>query len=102
MKMDKKAVEHLKKLAKIDLTELETEQIQRELSDILSFVEKLNELDSDDVPATNQVTGLEDVVRADEATYNFEKSDMVQTMPDADEQGHLKVHAVFTEDSPSN
>ena len=42
------------------------------------------------------------VLRTDIADYTFEKSDMVSTMPEVDENGALKVRAVFTEDSPSH
>ncbi len=86
----------------MDLTTEEEEVLPSQLSDILDFVEKLSEVDTDNVPPTSQVTGLEDIMRADEATYTFEKSDMTKCMPDTDEQGHLRVHAVFTDDSPSH
>ena len=102
MKLDKNTVHHLAKLAKMQLSDEETTTIQKELSDILDFVETINELDLNNVQPTSQVTGLEDVMRQDEANYNFEKSDMITTMPDTNDEGFLRVHAVFTEDSPSH
>lgn len=102
MKLDKKTVAHLAGLAKIELSEAEQESIQNELSAILDVVDVLNSVSTEAVEPTSQVTGLQNVVRADEENYTFEKSDMLATMPDVTEEGQLKVHAVFTGESPSH
>lgn len=65
MKLKKQEVEHLGKLAKLALTDEEKEFYAAELSAILEFVEQLQEVDTENVEETCQVTGLEDVYRED-------------------------------------
>ena len=103
MALTEEQIKHIAKLAKIELKGDEIQSLSRDMNDIIEFVEQLNQLNTDGVPETSQVTGLENVLRADEDTYTFEKSDMVATMPEVSAEGYLRVHAVFNEDeSPSN
>ncbi|HKZ72047.1 MAG TPA: Asp-tRNA(Asn)/Glu-tRNA(Gln) amidotransferase subunit GatC, partial [Nitrospirota bacterium] len=55
MKITRKEVEHVAKLARLALREEEVEQLTRQLSDILTYVEKLNELDTRNVEPTSHV-----------------------------------------------
>ncbi len=102
MKITPEELDTLAKLAKLELSGDERKALQKDLSAILDFVEQLNELDTRDVPPTSQVTGLQNVVRSDEVNYDFAKEDMLATMPETDDAGHLRVHAVFKDGSPSN
>ncbi|MFH1426224.1 MAG: Asp-tRNA(Asn)/Glu-tRNA(Gln) amidotransferase subunit GatC [Candidatus Kerfeldbacteria bacterium] len=102
MKIDNKMLDHLSMLAKIELTSEDKKTLKKDLSEILDFVEQLNELKTDGVLQTSQVTGLENVLRSDEANYDYAREDMLPTMPDVDDEGQLRVHAVFTDDSPSH
>jgi len=66
-------VRHIAKLARLKLSEEEVQKFTKELSSILGYVEILNELDTENVEPTAQVTGLtnvfrEDVVHESEAT----------------------------------
>ena len=79
-------VEHIAKLARIRLTEEEKEKMTKELGAILTYVEKLNEIDTTGVEPTAQVTGLESVFRKDDGEGRI-KADLIK--------GYLKVKAVF-------
>ncbi|MEI7904808.1 MAG: Asp-tRNA(Asn)/Glu-tRNA(Gln) amidotransferase subunit GatC, partial [Candidatus Firestonebacteria bacterium] len=63
----KKDVEHAAKLAQLKLTEEEKEMFTRQLGDILAFVEKLGELNTEKVEPTFSVLPLSNVTREDEA-----------------------------------
>lgn len=65
MKIDVKKVA---KLANLNLTSDEEEKFEKQLSDILSYIEKLKEVDTKDVTPTSQVTGLENITREDTTT----------------------------------
>lgn len=54
------------KLSKFELNEQEIEMYQGQLFNILTFVEQLAEVDTDNVDPTYQVTGLQTVLRDDE------------------------------------
>jgi len=69
-----------------------------QLSVVLDYVEQLNEVKTDDVPETSQVTWLENVTRPDEI---FEcspetKEKILNLFPDKIGK-QLKVKAVFTD-----
>jgi len=63
--ISKEQVKHIAKLARIRLNEKEVEKFKRELSSVLDYVEKLKEVDTENVEPISQVTGLENVMRED-------------------------------------
>lgn len=66
-KLDKKAVKHVAKLANLPLDKEEVEKYQKQLSEVISYVDELSEVDTKTVEPTSQTTGLENVTRKDEA-----------------------------------
>ena len=52
-------------LAKLTLTTAEEEKLSVQLSKVLDYINKLNELKTERTTETSQVTGLENVTRAD-------------------------------------
>jgi len=66
MKLTKEQVEHIAQLAKLKLTEEDVERLANQLTDILTYVDVLKELNTTGVPETSQVTGLSNVTRGDE------------------------------------
>lgn len=58
-------VEHVALLSRLELSEGEKELFTRQLGDILRYVQKLNELDTSDVPPTAHVLPLKNVYRED-------------------------------------
>jgi len=91
MKID---VSHVAKLANLPLTHLEKEKFEKQLSEILSYVEKLKEVDTENIKTTSQVTGLENIVREDKAIPSL---DQEQTLSGAKSQhnGFFKVKAIL-------
>ena len=59
-------VPHIAKLANLKLKNSEIKKFESQLSEILSYIEKLKEADTKNVEETSQVTGLENVTREDE------------------------------------
>ncbi len=58
-------VKHLARLASLTLTDEEINLYQHQLSSIIDYITKLNELDTNEVEPTNQVAGTENVLRDD-------------------------------------
>lgn len=65
MKLSKEEVRKIANLAKLVLSEKEEEKFQTQLSGVLSYIDKLNEVDTSKVKPTSQVTGLENVFKQD-------------------------------------
>ena len=58
-------VRHIAKLARLKLKPTEVKKFSKELSSILGYFAVLNELDTEDIEPTAQVTGLTSVLRED-------------------------------------
>lgn len=65
--ISKEQIEHIAKLARIELTEKEKEKFTKELSSILNYVEKLNKVETKNIESIKQITELENVIRNDES-----------------------------------
>lgn len=66
----KEILEHVSKLALLDLTEEEKDRLSEQLSDLLDYFKKLNDLDTSNVePMTHPIEGLKNVFREDK-TWN--------------------------------
>lgn len=66
VKLTKKDVEHVAKLAKLSLTSPEIDKFQKQLSKVIEYISELNEVETSNVLPTSQTTGLENVYRTDE------------------------------------
>ncbi|MEN9407386.1 MAG: Asp-tRNA(Asn)/Glu-tRNA(Gln) amidotransferase subunit GatC [Candidatus Parcubacteria bacterium] len=58
-------VQHVAGLAKLKLSKAEEERFSSQLEDTLETIEQLNEVNTDTIEITSQVTGLENVVDQD-------------------------------------
>mgnify|MGYP001562654841 CR=1 FL=1 len=97
MSIFRKDVEHIAHLARIELDEEEKIKFEKELSAILQFVEKLNEVDTAGVEPMTGGTNLENIMRADEQTEkNLERKTMelIEAAPNKKDRW-VKVKAVF-------
>jgi len=95
-KLTKKEVEHVAKLARLGLTEKEKEKFSQELSAILDFVEKLNEVKTDKIEPTAQVTGLVNVYRQDKGREKTKpETDKLLDLAPETENRQIKVKAVL-------
>lgn len=86
---------HLAQLSSLELSESEIEGLGTDISNILGYVEKLNELDTSNVEPTYQVTGLQNVWRDDMViNYGVTREELLVRAPEsADNQ--LKVPKVL-------
>jgi aspartyl-tRNA(Asn)/glutamyl-tRNA(Gln) amidotransferase subunit C len=83
MKID---VEHIAHLARLSLTESEKEKFSTQLNSILTYVEKLKELDTTGVEPTSHVLEISNVMREDELRPSLSKHDALMNAPDRSEE----------------
>lgn len=65
MKLTKKEVEHVALLARLKISEAEKDLFLGQLSSILNYVGQLQEINTDNVLETSQVTGIKNALRED-------------------------------------
>lgn len=80
-------VTHIAKLAKLKLSEDEIQKFTKELGSVLAFAKKLEEVDTDGVEETSQVTGLTNVTQKDEIEV-FGKEDELLACSTFEKEGH--------------
>ncbi len=82
MAVDKSTVAKIARLARIRVSEAESEALTGELSNILAWVEQLGELDTDDVPPMTSVVAMKLGLREDRVTDGDRAEDIVKNAPE--------------------
>lgn len=80
--IEKSQVEHIARLARLSVSEQEKDTFSQQLSAILSYVEKLNELDTKDIEPTSHVLNLVNVTRKDSPAPCLTPDEALQNAPD--------------------
>jgi aspartyl-tRNA(Asn)/glutamyl-tRNA(Gln) amidotransferase subunit C len=86
VRISKEEIEHIASLARLSLTEREKELFGSQLSSILDYMEKLNELDTRNVEPTSHVLPLSNVVRDDIPGPSIPGEDALMNAPDHTEK----------------
>jgi len=81
MKISEEEVRYVAKLARLGLDENCIHDMSETLSDILTYMDKLNELDTSDVLPTSHVGKTETVLREDEVGESLPLDEALQNAP---------------------
>ena len=76
-----KDVENIAKLARLQFSGEEKQKFTKQLADIIAYVEKLNELDTENVPPTYHVLPLTNVKRRDEVRPWLKQDEALRNAP---------------------
>ncbi|HSG14922.1 MAG TPA: Asp-tRNA(Asn)/Glu-tRNA(Gln) amidotransferase subunit GatC [Anaerolineae bacterium] len=90
-------VEKIASLARLELTAEEKALYQEQLSAVLAYAERLNELDIRDVSPTSSAVPLKNVLREDEVQPSLALEDTLFNAPDT-ALDQFKIQAVFDGD----
>jgi len=85
-----KDVEHVAKLARLELTDEEKELYAKQLGDVLKYVEQMNEVDTSNVKPMAQVIDFVNVMREDKVVCEQTKEELMANAPE-EENGYFKV-----------
>ena len=86
MRITQEEVEHVAKLARLAITEEEKERYSQQLSNILTYIEKLKELDTSKVDPTSHVLPMKNVFREDEVRPSLPREEILKNAPDRTEE----------------
>lgn len=90
MKLNRKDVEHVALLSRLDLSETELDKFTGQLDAILEYIDVLNQVDTSAVEPMAHVLEIRNVMRADEVQPSLPREAALQNAPDA-EDGFFKV-----------
>ena len=82
-KISHKEVEHVARLARLDLTEPEKTLFGEQLSQILTFVEQLQEVPTEGIPPTASVADQASVLREDIPREGLSQDQVLSNAPEA-------------------
>lgn len=80
--IDEQQVRHIAHLSRLDLSDEEIAQYGRQLGEVLQYVEKLNEVDTEGVEPTAHAMPVSNVFRADVPGESLGVEKALQNAPD--------------------
>ena len=86
MSIDKDTVKHIAKLAKISLDEKKINSLSKDLSSIMKFIEKLNELNTDKINPLTSIINASLRTRKDEIKDGKIRNQILKNSPDKNEE----------------
>lgn len=92
--ISKEEVKHVAKLARLAITEEESEKFAGQLGAIIQFAEQLNELDASDVEPTTHALHMVNVLREDEPEAGLDRDLMMKNVKEH-EAGQVKVPSIL-------
>ena len=94
--ISKEEVIHIAKLARLNLSGKEIERLQKELSMILDYIEKLKEVNVEKAEPTSHSVVIKNIIREDKAQINNAETreKLLGEIPDK-KGDYLKVKSIF-------
>ena len=87
-------VRHIAKLANLSLKEEDVKKYENQLLSILGYIDKLKEVDTENVQETSQTTGLENVSKKDVPSSSLSQEEALSNAK-SKHNGFFKVKAIF-------
>ena len=84
-KITRKEVEHVARLARLELTEEEKERMTAQLDSILGYIDTLSELDTSQVEPTTTVIPMVSVMREDVVRQSLHQDEALANAPDRED-----------------
>lgn len=82
MSIKKDTIQYVADLARISLTPKQQELFATQLNDILSYVDKLNKLNTDNIEPMSHAVSMGNVLREDKVKNSLNSSEVLSNAPD--------------------
>ena len=89
MKITKEEIAYVAKLARLELDEAAIDMFAGQIGDILSYFEKLNEVDTEGVPPTSHAIFLSNAFREDELVEHLDREMALNNAPEKEDGDFL-------------
>ena len=96
MQITDETIDYVGILAKLELSDEEKEQAKKDMSNMLAYVGKLNELDTEGVEPMSHTFSVHNVFREDVVTNGDDRDNMLKNAPEQ-VNGTYKVPKTFNE-----
>ncbi len=96
MALTREQAAHIAELAKLLLGEQELDKMARQLSDILDYAARLDELDTSAIAPTASVIPNQNIMRPDVVTPSLTREEALANAPDTDDRReYIRVRAIL-------
>ncbi len=95
MKLTSEQVKHVAKLANLPLTPEEEEKYSQQLSKILDYIDQLNQVNTDNVEPTYNVSGQVNIMAKDEEVKSLSQEEAIKNGVNT-KNGYLVTKGVFS------
>ena len=96
MKLTQKEAEYVADLARIQVSEAEKEELSHQLSAILTYMEELNQVDTEGISTMTSVVSQTNVLREDEVRESVSQDETLKNAPAA-KDGMFQVPKIISE-----
>ena len=86
MSIDKETIKHISKLARISLDDKKIDNLSKDLSSIIKFIEKLNKLNTDDIKPLTSIIDASLKFRKDEILEGKIRDQILKNSPEKNEE----------------
>jgi aspartyl-tRNA(Asn)/glutamyl-tRNA(Gln) amidotransferase subunit C len=86
MSIDKETIKHISKLARISLDNKKIDNLSKDLSSIIKFIEKLNKLNTDDIKPLTSIIDASLKFRKDEILEGKIREQILKNSPEKNEE----------------
>jgi aspartyl-tRNA(Asn)/glutamyl-tRNA(Gln) amidotransferase subunit C len=93
-RITKEQVNHVANLARLEFDEEQIEKFTKQLDDIISLAESLNEVDTTNVEPTSHVLDIRNVLREDKAKPGLPREEVLKNAPDQ-KDGQFRVPSII-------
>ena len=83
-KITREEVRHVAQLARLELSDQEETQMTEQMNQVLTYMDKLNELDTSKIPHTTHAIQLQNVFRQDEVQPSLDRKLVLANAPQTD------------------
>ena len=94
MSLTPEEVRRIARLARVGLSDDEVSRFQGQLSEILDYFQRLQEVDTENLPPTAHTLAMHNVMREDEPRPSFAKEDVLANAPQR-ENDLFRVRAIL-------
>lgn len=86
----KEIISHMASLSKLSFNDSEKEALSSELNEIISFIDKIKEVDTEEVEPTHQVNRYDSPVREDKIWESLPQNDVIKNTIE-EQYGYFKI-----------
>jgi len=85
LQITKKTINHVANLARLNLKDEEVNTLLTQMGDILTYIDKLNSLDTSNVKPMEHVKPISNVFRDDVIAPSFNRDDILKNAPEKED-----------------